>query len=45
MTLGEGRRFSGVGFLADIGVPVSIFTELGVPAGSWFAQGPLVRLG
>ncbi|MDQ3346189.1 MAG: NAD(P)H-hydrate epimerase [Chloroflexota bacterium] len=45
MTLGEGRRFSGVGFLADIGLPVSIFTELGIPAGPWFAHGPLVRLG
>ncbi len=45
MSLAEGPRFSGVGFLADIGLPVSIFTELGIPAGSWFAHGPLVRLG
>lgn len=44
MTLGEGRRFSGVGFLADIGLPASIFEELGIRAGGWFAQGPLVRL-
>ena len=45
MSLGEGPRFAGAGFVADIGLPVSIFTELGVPAGTWFAQGPLVRLG
>ncbi len=44
MSLAEGRRFSGEGFLADIGLPASIFTELGVPAGAWFEQGPLVRL-
>ncbi|MEO8511698.1 MAG: NAD(P)H-hydrate epimerase [Chloroflexota bacterium] len=44
MSLDEGRRFSGVGFLADIGLPGSIFTELGVPAGVWFEHGPLVRL-
>jgi len=44
MMLGEGRRFSGVGFLADIGLPFSIFEELGIRAGGWFAQGPLVRL-
>lgn len=44
MSLGDGRRFSGVGFLADIGLPASIFTELGVTAGAWFGQGPLVRL-
>ena len=30
---------------ADMGLPVSIFTELGVPAGTWFAQGPRVLLG
>ncbi len=45
MSLDEGRRLSGVGFLADIGLPASIFTELGMPAGAWFDQGPLVRLG
>jgi len=44
MSLAEGRRFAGVGFLADIGLPASIFTELGVPAGAWFEHGPLVRL-
>ena len=45
MALGEGRRFSGVGFLADIGLPASIFAQLGIPAGPWFAHGPFVRLG
>lgn len=43
-TVGEGRRFSGVGYLADIGIPMSIFTELGVPAGAWFTRAPLVRI-
>ncbi len=45
VTLDEGSRFSGVGFLADIGLPASIFAELGIPDGGWFARGPLVRLG
>ena len=45
MELGQGRRFSGVGYLADIGLPASIFDELGIATGEWFAAGPLVRLG
>lgn len=44
MALGEGRRFSGVGFLADIGLPASVFDELGVARGDWFEHGPLLRL-
>lgn len=44
MSLGEGRRLSGVGFVADIGLPASIFTELGVSTGAWFEHGALVRL-
>lgn len=44
MTTGEGLRFSGVGYLADIGMPASIFAELGVPADGLFASGPLIRL-
>lgn len=44
MTLGEGRRFAGVGFLADIGLPASVFEGLGIRTGGWFTQGPLVRL-
>lgn len=44
MSMAEGRRVSGVGFLADIGLPSSIFAELGVPVGAWFEHGPLVRL-
>lgn len=45
MELGEGRRYSGVPYLADIGLPASIFEELGVPIDRWFTSGPLVRLG
>jgi NAD(P)H-hydrate epimerase len=42
--IGEGRRFSGVRYLADIGMPRSVFTELGI-GGAWgFADGPLIRL-
>lgn len=44
MTLDQGRRFSGAGFLADIGMPRSIFDELGIGDGAWFAPGPLLRL-
>jgi len=44
MSVGEGSRCAGVGFLADIGLPSAIFTELGVRAGPWFAHGPLIRL-
>lgn len=44
MVLGEGGRFGGVAFLADIGVPASVFGELGVEGGTWFAEGPLLRL-
>lgn len=45
MTTGEGRRFSGVGFLADIGIPASIFAELGIRTDGLFARGSLIRLG
>lgn len=44
VTLDEGSRLSGVNFLADIGLPASIFAELGIPEGGWFERGPLVRL-
>jgi NAD(P)H-hydrate epimerase len=44
MSRAEGRRFSGVGYLADIGLPASIFVELGMPVSAWFEHGPLVRL-
>lgn len=44
VTLDEGRRLSGVNFLADIGLPASILAELGIPEGGWFERGPLVRL-
>ncbi|MDQ3689532.1 MAG: NAD(P)H-hydrate epimerase [Chloroflexota bacterium] len=44
MTLAEGRRFSGIGFVADIGLPASIFEALGIRDDGWFTQGALVRL-
>jgi len=44
MALGEGARLSGSGYLADIGLPASIFAELGVDADGLFAAGPLLRL-
>lgn len=44
MSRAEGPRFSGVGYLADIGMPASIFTELGVAVDGLFAAGPLIRL-
>jgi len=44
ITIGEGARLSGAGYLADIGLPASIFAELGVDADGLFAAGPLLRL-
>jgi len=44
MALGEGARLPGSGYLADIGLPASIFAELGVDADGLFAAGPLLRL-
>jgi NAD(P)H-hydrate epimerase len=41
---GEGRRFSGVRYLADIGIPASVFDGLGVETRGLFASGPLVRI-
>jgi len=35
---------AGSGYLADIGLPASIFAELGVDADGLFAAGPLLRL-
>jgi NAD(P)H-hydrate epimerase len=40
----DGRRFSGVRYLADIGIPASIFDELGIATRGLFASGPLIRL-
>jgi NAD(P)H-hydrate epimerase len=42
--LGEGRRFSGERYLADIGIPASIFAELGIESLPSFAGGSLLRL-
>lgn len=44
IALGEGRRFSGTPFLADIGLPASVFAEMRIAAQPWFAGGPLVRM-
>jgi len=43
-TVGEGRRFSGVRFLADIGIPRSVFLELGIEDFPVFTQGALFRI-
>ena len=42
--LGDGRRFAGALFLADIGIPASVFTELGVEQVPDFSHGPLLRV-
>lgn len=41
---GEGRRFTGALYLADIGIPACAFREFGVEPGMPFTAGPLVRL-
>lgn len=41
---GEGTRFAGGLYLADIGIPARVFAELGVEVGTPFAAGPLLRL-
>lgn len=41
---GEGRRFAGVRYLADIGIPASVFAGLGVQGAPSFANGALLRL-
>lgn len=43
-TVGDGRRFAGALFLADIGIPACAFRELGVEPGTPFAAGPLLRI-
>ncbi|MDQ3691355.1 MAG: NAD(P)H-hydrate epimerase [Chloroflexota bacterium] len=45
MMIGEGARLSGAGYLADIGLPSSIFAELRIDVDGLFAAGPLLRLG
>jgi len=44
-TLGEGKRFAGALYLADIGIPACVFREFDIEPGSLFAAGPLLRLG
>jgi hydroxyethylthiazole kinase-like uncharacterized protein yjeF len=41
--IGEGRRLSGIRYLADIGIPRSVFVELGIDVPS-FADGALLRM-
>jgi NAD(P)H-hydrate epimerase len=41
---GEGRRLSGVRYLADIGIPRSVFVALGIEGAPSFEDGPLVRM-
>lgn len=41
---GEGRRFAGALYLADIGIPACAFRELGVEPGAPFTAGPLLRI-
>ena len=42
--IGEGRRHSGARYLADIGIPRSVFVGLGIAGVPTFAHGPLLRL-
>jgi NAD(P)H-hydrate epimerase len=41
---GDGKRHSGARYLADIGIPSSVFARLGVVGVPSFTDGPLVRL-
>jgi NAD(P)H-hydrate epimerase len=41
---GDGRRFAGTRYLADIGIPASVFAELGVGDLPGFPAGTLLRL-
>lgn len=43
-TEGEGKRFAGALYLADIGIPACAFREFGVEPGEPFVAGPLVQL-
>lgn len=38
------RNYAGELFLADLGIPVSVHERLGIPLGSLFTDGPIVRL-
>jgi NAD(P)H-hydrate epimerase len=42
--MGEGRRFSGTRYLADIGIPASVFAGLGVEPTPVFPAGALIRI-
>ena len=42
--LGESCRLAGVRYLADIGIPPSVFAALGIDVANPFRGGPMVRL-
>jgi NAD(P)H-hydrate epimerase len=42
--IGEGRRLSGMRYLADIGVPRSVFVALGIDGVPSFTDGALLRI-
>lgn len=44
LTAGEGARRAGGRYLADIGMPSSVFSRLGIDATGLFASGPITRL-
>ncbi|MEP6468232.1 MAG: NAD(P)H-hydrate epimerase [Chloroflexota bacterium] len=41
---GDGRRLSGARYVADIGIPRSVFVGLGIEGVPSFANGPLLRI-
>ena len=43
-TIGDGVVSAGRLFLADVGIPTSVFVRLGVPVSRPFSSGPLLRL-
>jgi NAD(P)H-hydrate epimerase len=42
--LGDGRQWAGALYLADIGIPASVFNQLGVEHTPDFSHGPLLRV-
>lgn len=45
ISIGQGVRHAGTTYLADVGIPASVFVELGFDARGMFDGGPLLRLG
>lgn len=44
LALAAARPYAGELFLADLGIPVSVHERLGIPVGTLFTEGPIVRL-